>query len=680
VHSSATVISPSPTPTSVPKARWVPIAVFFLLALLFTQLWITARQQSMTVDEGNHTYSGYMSWKHADFGLNPEHPPLVKLLATIPLLRMSLKEPAPRGIYYKIDAYIGGRELLLWNGSDRVLFPARMAASVLALLLALLIFLTAGEMFGTNAGLLALAVVVFDPNLLAHGALVTTDVGVSCFFLATIYAFYRYVKSPSIPRLVLTGLAAGLTWGAKHSGVFVFIMLAALIVSELVRWFASHKTSDVTAWKQVARFAIAYVVIILIAATVLWSLYGFRYQARAAGSVLHPPLEQLVQPLKPNEAKLVLALARWKVLPESYLFGATDVRRVGNGAHTFILGKVYFHGVWFYFPIVMLIKCTETLLALIVLAAIAVVLNRLWFGREFLFLIIPLLIYLAIAMSSTLNTGVRHIMPVYAFLWPLAGGVAWTLTRKNPRWAYVFIGLVVLQFGSSLLTFRSHMAYANVFWGGPSNTHNLLTDSNVDWGQQLHAVQKYLQARNIQNCWFGYIAEGETEYSTWGIPCKPLPNLDAPGFSKKLAEIPSEIDGPVLISADELTGYESGPGPLNPYENFLSLPPTATIEGGVLVYDGHFSVPRLAAFTNRFLNRNEIETNPQHALAVARQGVILDPDNAESWTFLGRALKANQQKDEARAAFQKAIEVAESVEPEYQSPRIPEIQKLLAGL
>ncbi len=124
-----------------------------------------------------------MSWKKADFGINPEHPPLVKALAAIPLLPMGLKVPEPEGLAsFKGEAYFDGRDFIFGNGgeaeADRIIFRARMAAATLSLLLGLLVFLAAREMFGDGAALFALALVVFEPNMIAHGAYVTTDMGV----------------------------------------------------------------------------------------------------------------------------------------------------------------------------------------------------------------------------------------------------------------------------------------------------------------------------------------------------------------------------------------------------------------------------------------------------------------------------------------------------------------------
>ncbi len=76
------------SPSTQPARRRTRIAlgVVALLAVLFLQLALSANRNSITWDEDDHIYAGYMSWKHGDFGLNPEHPPLVKLVAALPLL------------------------------------------------------------------------------------------------------------------------------------------------------------------------------------------------------------------------------------------------------------------------------------------------------------------------------------------------------------------------------------------------------------------------------------------------------------------------------------------------------------------------------------------------------------------------------------------------------------------
>jgi dolichyl-phosphate-mannose--protein O-mannosyl transferase len=214
------------------------IGAALLLLLFLTELTLPVRQQSLSWDEGDHIFAGYMSWKKADFGINPEHPPLVKALATIPLLLMNLKIPPPKGLAsFKDEAYFDGRDFIFGNGgeaeADRIILRARMTAAILSLLLGSLVFLAAREMFGGGAGLFALALFVFEPNIIAHGAYVTTDMGVSCFMFFSIYALYRYVKAPSWGRLAVVALATGFALASKHSGVLLLPMGAALILTEI---------------------------------------------------------------------------------------------------------------------------------------------------------------------------------------------------------------------------------------------------------------------------------------------------------------------------------------------------------------------------------------------------------------------------------------------------------------
>src|ERR1700751_1370415 len=193
-----------------PRRLYVNACEFLLLLLFGWQLASTVRQESLTWDEGDHIFAGYMSVKHHDFGLNPEHPPLVKMVASVPLQSMNLREPQLQNRYFKTEAYLGGRDLIFQNDFESIIFRARMAASIFALATALLAFFTAREMFGTGAGFITLLLIVFEPNFLAHGALVTTDEGAACGLLASIYAFYRYVKSPSWLRAAVLGIAAGI--------------------------------------------------------------------------------------------------------------------------------------------------------------------------------------------------------------------------------------------------------------------------------------------------------------------------------------------------------------------------------------------------------------------------------------------------------------------------------------
>ena len=118
----------------------VPAGVVCLLIILSLQLILSVRQQTQTWDEANHIYAGYKSWTDGDFGLNPEHPPLVKLLATAPLLSSRLKTPELQDRYFKEEAFVGGKDFLYQNDADGILFRTRMVTATVTLLLAVIVF------------------------------------------------------------------------------------------------------------------------------------------------------------------------------------------------------------------------------------------------------------------------------------------------------------------------------------------------------------------------------------------------------------------------------------------------------------------------------------------------------------------------------------------------------------
>src|SRR5580658_7458478 len=343
-----------------PRRLWMVVGVVGFLLFFAIHLALIARANTITWDEPDHIYSGYMSWR-GDFGLNPEHPPLVKFVATLPLLPMQLNVPELQDRSYRMQAVLGGRDFIFHNDADKIVFRAQMAASSFTLLLVVIAFLAAREMFGTSAGFLALGLLVFDPTLLAHGALVTTDAAQSCFLLASIYAFYRYVQSPSAGRVTITALAAGLALASKHSAVLAFPMLLILAGIEIFRRESASGGVQLSVGKRAARYAKALVIIGLMSVAILWAGFGFRYAARGDGLQLNLPLEARVAKVSsPTQAKVLHEFARFHLLPESYIYGFAHVLFSADDFNSYLFGKSYPHAVWFYFPVAMLVKSSLT--------------------------------------------------------------------------------------------------------------------------------------------------------------------------------------------------------------------------------------------------------------------------------------------------------------------------------
>lgn len=211
---SSSVDSEKPALERRVRDRLLTLLIFaILLSFYGFQLWYHATRTSATWDEPFHIVAGYRHWECGDYGILPEQPPLLKLLATLPIRSQSFIEssvPCGSKTTGVLPGFLMGAQFLSKNGVDRILLPTRLAASLISLLLAALVFLAALEMFGRPEAFVALALFVFEPNLIAHGSLVTSDMAGAAMTFAAVYAFYRYRQKPGVPRLLVAGLATGL--------------------------------------------------------------------------------------------------------------------------------------------------------------------------------------------------------------------------------------------------------------------------------------------------------------------------------------------------------------------------------------------------------------------------------------------------------------------------------------
>ncbi|MGB7189305.1 MAG: phospholipid carrier-dependent glycosyltransferase, partial [Acidobacteriaceae bacterium] len=240
--------------------------------------------------------------------------------------------------------------------------------------------------------------------------------------------------------------------------------------------------------------------------------------------------------------------------------------------------------------------------------------------------------------------------------------------------------LVVVHVASALSVFPNYIAYANRAWGGPANAHHLLSDSSVDWGQQLYQVKAWQDHHPSQSCWFAYFAYPEIDPAVYGIHCNVLPTVDT-GWSADSAIVPPTIHGTVFISAGDLSGCEWVDGQLNPYRPFQRLKPVASIDHGVFVYQGTFTVPQVAALSRaQHVGQLLQQHHPQQALALAREAVSIDPGDLSAETALGDAATASGHPQEARVAIESAILAAKRLAPDAQEGYLPDLQSKLGKL
>ncbi len=655
------------------QSKWFFAAIAALIVIFAAEMFFSARRESQTFDEPAHLYAGYSYWLHGDFGINPEHPPLVKLVASLPLLIERPSYPKPLNVFFRGASVLGGRQLFSTPDAQSLLAHSRIAVSVFVFLLALFVVLAAKEMFGKWTALFALTLFVFSPMMIANGPLVGTDVGATCFIFGTVYTFYRYVKQPSLIRLAVCAVVAGLTLASKHSGLVVLPFLILLSAVEIALYRPPQGENSLRARARYAlRLAGAFAAIVVVSVTILWAFYGFRYAARPNGEqIVPPPAVYLKQLHRPVEGHIIAFAEHHHLLPQAYLFGLTDVTIISNtGRPMYLFGKLYSNGRWFYFPSAFVIKMTLGFLLLFLLMPFARVIWGSEKRREVLFLLVPALAYSAVAMMSKLNIGFRHFIPVIPFLMVLVAAAAVSHARQSRALAWAVSVLLAFVAVSSLSAYPNYLPYSNQLFGGPSQTYRSLSDSNVGWGGGLKALHAYIERNHITHCWFAYSAVPNP--SDFQIPCKELPTYF--GMLKDNGQqqaVPADLQGPIFISSEELAGSFWGTISMNPYLQFTTMHPSHVIAGEILEFNGNFQASRVASASHFVMARTLLNKhNLNDALTNAQQAVALNPNFLYAHELLSHIYAANHQPDKAMNQYQAAEQLFAHVDPAFVKDRV----------
>lgn len=223
--------------TGAAKFFWP--AVGTILAVLGVVQVTSVRQESQTNDEAAHLVAGYSYWKTGDFRLNPEHPPLSKLLAALPLLALKPDLKLLPESWNSADEYALGKEFLYRNriDADTLLFAGRSVTILFTLIFGFVLAIWVRGRFGAEAAIFSLTLFAFDPNIIAHGRYVTSDLLVAFFIFASAISFQGYLEKPALSAALRTGLLTGLALATKHSALLLF----PIFLGQTIAHSASHK-------------------------------------------------------------------------------------------------------------------------------------------------------------------------------------------------------------------------------------------------------------------------------------------------------------------------------------------------------------------------------------------------------------------------------------------------------
>jgi hypothetical protein len=548
-------------------------AVAGILAIVGTLEVRSARGETQTWDEGIHISAGYSYLKLGDYSWNVEHPPLVKMVSALPLGLMGLTTEPNGADGKRKDQIRYGIDFLYKNrrDADSILMAARSANILLTLLFTAAVAWWTRRRYGPAAGLAAAALCAFDPNLMAHGRYVTTDFPVTVFFFFACVLWVEYLEEASVWRLLAAAAATGLALITKFSAV---LLIPALAILYAACWIRRPKEFPVRRAALAAGIVMATVVLMVV--VVYWPETVRCWRTKV------PQLSTVV--VRGNATgEALFYLGRWLHLPaHAYLFGLNAVADHNAGGHaSYLMGMRSETGWWYYFPVVFAVKSTMAALC----AAVLVLCAGLWqaWRREWisrigitpmtLGLALPPLLYFGFSMTSGINIGMRHILPVYPFLY--VGAAAWLATRANRRrGVYVLATLAALQIGECARITPDYLAFFNELAGGPGRGPEYLVDSNIDWGQDVKKLGLWLDAHGGQRRTRVYYF-GNAQMSYYGIDDMGYPEpMDEKGWDA--------IDEYCVANVTSLEGVYV---PLNSLAPLRMREPVAKIGWSMYVYD-----------------------------------------------------------------------------------------------
>jgi len=525
--------------------------IYFVIVLLaiFVSLEVTSSiQESQTVDEGVHLAAGYSYLRTWDFRLNPEHPPLLKELAAFPLLFFGDKVNQPFGseTWSNANQWLFAKELLYESelSADTILLLGRIPIMLLSVILGIFVFKWSRELFGIYGGLLALTLYCFSPTIIAHSRYVTTDIGMAAFYFITIYYFYKYLKERKKSQLLLSAMFCSFAVVSKFSALFLLPTLLLIFVLALIYQRCSNPFV-----KPIKTFFINAGVFLTIIICTTLIVYGFEFKKPLDDLkvqnlyALQDKIisEDTIDTLRTEEQKLISITdtatqsgknIQWfaqnvPVPAYSYFKGVISLLLHNYNGHTaYLMGNYTDYGWWYYFPIAFLVKTQTALFSLLLLLLLtqSIYITRkkyykplrsIFFRIPFhiYVIVITIAVYAAFSLTGYLNIGVRHIIPLYPFIYVSLGSLAVSKFYSFKKSKAVIVGTLLLYYISSPFIIYPHfLAYFNDISGGPTNGPSYLVDSNIDWGQDVKKLQKYLRKNNISYVCMSYFGQTKLEY------------------------------------------------------------------------------------------------------------------------------------------------------------------------
>ncbi len=572
----------------------VLIAVYLLIS------WLSIRGKSPTYDEPLHTLAARIALERHDYRLDFDNPPLWKYWAAMPNAGRPVKIDSqgkawgllPDDLVREWGFTVRTLYQTPGNDPDGTIARSRVMMLLLAGMLGVMIGWWAWRWCGTCAAISAVLLFAFDPNFLAHGPLVKNDVAIALLLLALGYCLWRLGQRATVARLAAVGLICGMACAVKFSGVLLpMIAVATLALRAMVNreWTTAMGTLS-RPWSRFVGAVAMSMAVSVIAVAVIWASYGFRFSVSEDASV-RLNSERLLGNVRHIEGddsgsnSVVSRAAEWmlahRALPEPWVNGLLVIRASTLNRPSFLLGEYSDHGWPWYYPAAVLVKTPLATLAAIVVAGVIGFAHRRKISWWALICIaVPPGVYITAALLTPAAVGLRHVLPIYPFIFIGCGCAA------NLVWPSRMGKILVLAIGAGLMVetlaaFPNYIPFFNTAVGGSRGGIDLLSDSNLDWGQDLPLLAQWQQAhpdRKLYLCYFG-----TADPAHYGIRYTNLPG----GYEWGPPQEEPSAPGVVAISATHLQGVFATPevDTRSYYAPYRNKKPIAVLGGSIYLFD-----------------------------------------------------------------------------------------------
>ncbi|MCA9074530.1 MAG: phospholipid carrier-dependent glycosyltransferase [Planctomycetaceae bacterium] len=523
----------------------------------------TASRKTITHDEIWHLPIGILNLQSRDFHFDDLNPPLTRMWAGLPGWLIGPEVESGKG-----SSDVAGKYIRHHPGHRTWYVCGRAFNLMLSVATILIACRWAYEWFGMSAALMTALLGCTEPNVLAHSSLVTPDAGLMLGFTATLYVLCRWWSQPTWKLAILTGIITGLTQGTKFTAILLYAVVVVVGVLAILR----PRIADVSRRKILLQW-----LTILLFSLIAWNAtYLFRGSGRslASYSFQSQSMRTIQGVLKPVEQFPV-------PLPESYMTGIDRQKSIMEQQHPVYLdGQWSLHGFRSYFPRTLQYKLSHVLQLLVLVGVVLLLFRRHRASRiDMLVLLgLPCALLLGIASLSSMQLGVRYVLPLMPLLILIASSVACSVTERSPLIKWGLTSIVVVAAFLPLRHHPDHLAYFNEAAGGRIGGRYHLLDSNLDWGQDLHMVREFMTTNGLDE--IGLVYFGTLPPDILGIDYHVSPGRSpAPGWHA--VSVNFVMGRPHVVIEPDGTGR---PTDINEFGYFRGFEPVTTLGGSIDIY------------------------------------------------------------------------------------------------